>query len=307
MFVFGPDANVPGGQTFSYICKETFNEVFEYWDTKCGGGLYWSRNPAINPGYKSTITNAEAMLVGAQLAIATGNQTYNQRTADTYAWLKSSGIITADWQVNDGIQSANACTLTTFHVSYEPGMLIGALAWMYKATGQTSYLSDATALLTATLKEYASSGILTDPCEPSECPLNSVSPKGELIRGMSYLWEFASDPTVRSTIKTVLQQSVSAMIKTCDSDWNCGNNWASGVPNTGGKSVHDQMNAVQLLTGYYKTFGNPLKGNLTTPTGSSNGTTGSGNVNPLPKGDGLALSLSPLISFIAVLTAWIMM
>jgi hypothetical protein len=52
-------------------------------------------------------------------------------------------------------------------------------------------------------------------------------------------------------MKTLLQKSVDAMVKTCDSAWNCGNFWASGIISS---DVHQQMNAVELMTAYLKTF-----------------------------------------------------
>jgi mannan endo-1,6-alpha-mannosidase len=247
------------------------------------------------------------MLLGAQLAISTKNATFNQIGDTIYRWLKTSGLLTPDWRVWDGVKSESDCALADFEVSYEPGVLIGALAWMSQGSGQTSYIAEASKILTQALSQYSISGVVTDPCEPLLCPLNSVAPKGELLRGMGYLWEFTNDGIVKATIKQSLTLSAAAMIKTCDDNWNCGNNWFSGVPNVGGKSVHDQMNAIQLMTSYYKTFGNPLKKGGNAPIGSGSITTGSGEVAPLPKAAAFSTSLSPIFSFVVFLSVWMIL
>jgi hypothetical protein len=78
-------------------------------------------------------------------------------------------------------------------------------------------------------------------------------------------------------MKALLQRSVDAMVKTCDSNWNCGNFWSSGVM---GSDVHQQMNAVELMTAYLKTFTDGPAGNFDfSSVGSGNTSNSNGGVN----------------------------
>jgi hypothetical protein len=70
--IFGATTGLPGGATMQAVSSNTWNEVWGGWDSKCGGGLYWSRNQVRSAGYKSTITNVQQMMVGAQLTDMTG-------------------------------------------------------------------------------------------------------------------------------------------------------------------------------------------------------------------------------------------
>ena len=71
--IYGASTGLPGGATMEKIASNTWNEVILFKnDNICGGGVYWSRNNANSPGYKSTITNVQEVLVGAQLAEMTG-------------------------------------------------------------------------------------------------------------------------------------------------------------------------------------------------------------------------------------------
>ena len=154
---------------------------------------------------------------------------------------------------------------------------------MYKTTNQPSYLSESSSLLTASLAAFAPNSILTDSCEPN-CALNSVSFKGAFARGLGYLYEMTSDQAAKTQIKNVLSRSITAMLNSCDQSWNCGINWASSTPNPGGKSVHDQMVAMELMTAYYKTFGISMKSGLTPPAGAAPAGS-NGGVGSIPKGD----------------------
>ena len=57
---------------------------------------------------------------------------------------------------------------------------------------------------------------------------------------------------MRASIRQFLSTSVQAMMKTCDSSLNCGNYWSQGQPQA--PNVHYQMNSVELMTAYAKTF-----------------------------------------------------
>lgn len=266
---------MPAGVTYLSLANRTFYEVQMDWDDKCGGGIYWARNKLEGNGYKSSITNIQQMFLGAWLSILTNNPTYNQIGARIYSWLRESGLISSAFEVFDGVRTENTCLYVISEYSYKAGMLLGALSWMYRGTLQYSYLEDASQVFQTIKTNFVSRGVIKDPCEP-KCFLNQVSPKGILARGLGYYYEHASEND-KSQTKQLLADSVRAMMTVCDDDWNCGNNWASGqLPAQ--KSVHDQMNALELMIAYYKTLGVQPKSRLKSPTDGTGVSRGNGGV-----------------------------
>lgn len=255
--LFGKDVLMPGGVTYVALADKTYQQVQAQYEGTCGGGLWWSRDRS-NPktkSYKSTITQCQQMVLGSRLAILTGNQKYNQESQTTYNWMKSSGIIASDWTIFDGVDTAQNCGVNGAIESYKSGFLTGGLAWLYQATKNTAFITDAHAIFAAGVTRFAGNGVLTDPCEAGDkCQQNQVSSKGTMVRGWGYLSEFTPDQNVRNNLKTVLKSSVDAMLQTCDDSLNCGNLWSTRRFTS--SNVHFQMNSVELMTSYLKTFTN---------------------------------------------------
>ena len=252
--IYGPDATFTDGLSMKQVTINTFNQVWKTWDDKCGGGLYWIRNQRKGAGYKSTITNVQQMLIGAQLTAITGDKSYVQKSDQILKWLKSSGLYVSG-KIYDGVNSEENCKLTKVLYSYNPGVILSALSWMYKVTNDKSYIKDMQETLDTTIYHFTNKSIVFDRCEPN-CPLNAASYKGAFARGLGFMYELSPDEGQRNTAKNLLTTSVKAMLDVCDDQWNCGNNWAS--KQKAGKSVHDQMNAIELMTAFYKTFGNSV-------------------------------------------------
>jgi mannan endo-1,6-alpha-mannosidase len=267
--VFGVDKEMPGGVTYHNLADTTFQQVWAQWSAdKCGGGLYWSRNreDQDKKGYKSVITHAQQIMLGARLSILTGDKAYLEKGKTMYDWLKTTGLVMPNYQVQDGLNEDQACTINDQQLSYKAGFLIGALGWMYKATGDVFYNDEANKMTTAALTTFTTNNIINDACElkPEGCDQNTVSPKGTMVRGLGYAVEFTNDPTVREQLKTVLGASVQAMLKTCNENFECGDSWLAGNQQT--TSVHFQINSVELMTSYLKTFKGSVSTTLDAPT-----------------------------------------
>lgn len=256
--MFGASTSMPGGVSYGALANTTFTQVAGQIDPTCQGGLWWSRDRAspTSKSYKSTITQCQQMMLGAKLAILTGNKKYNDLGQQLYSWMKTVGIVTSDFTVYDGLDTkSNTCTINGAVFSYQTGFLTGALAWMYQSTKTSSFISDANSLFTAAATKFAPNNIVTDPCEAGDkCPANQVSTKGTMVRGWGYLNEFTTSDSVKRQLQTVLRTSVDAMLQTCDSNMNCGNNWSTKRYTS--SNVHFQMNAMELMTAYLKTFTN---------------------------------------------------
>ncbi|KAJ3331880.1 hydrolase 76 protein [Blyttiomyces sp. JEL0837] len=262
-----------GAQWFT-IADLTLNEMLNQWDPICGGGIYWSRNRlATNPQqrtYKSTIANAQLIELAGRLLVLSGNGTYKDLADRTYAWLKSSTIIDVDYTVADGINALDAgCSAKDIDrslFSYQPGVLLSGLSSLYKATGDQTYLTEATNLYNAAIKTFVnpSTNVLHDPtCEQN--PGYCKDPTGFLwamYKGLANFYLTTTDSTIKSTISMVLGNTVSSMVGTlpCEQGpWNCVRTFMDGTkhPYTyeNGTNPRDQFEVVMALTALAKVNG----------------------------------------------------
>jgi mannan endo-1,6-alpha-mannosidase len=257
MEMFGKDTMMPGGVSYGQVTDKTYQQVQAQEDPTCGGGIWWSRNrnDEKNKNYKSSITLTQQMMKGARMFILTRNQKYQTDAERTYAWMKSARLIDPSGAVNDGLD-ANGCRININRLSYKSGFLVGALSWMFQATKNPEFLEGAHLTFNHGLTAFAPDGIIRDQCEPSRCQKNQVSAKGTMVRGWGYLQEFTTDAQIRSRLRQVLRATTEAMLDTCDNNLNCLDNWASRVPVSASNpsDVHQQINAVELMTSYLKTF-----------------------------------------------------
>eukprot|EP00842_Homolaphlyctis_polyrhiza_P005179 jgi/Hompol1/5662/HPOL_001773-RA len=245
--IFGKDALMPRSTLITYLkaAVQNFEETYPEFDkTHCGGGMYWSRDRTNwTKDYKSTISNAQAITLAARLSILTGNSTYMDTANLFYAWLKSQqGTITPSGHVFDGVNNGvPVCSYNIHEFSYNSGTIIGALAWMYKATGNQQYIADAGQLLTPLLSTFTKSGVFYDLCEDSSLPdatactsngvgsivprQNQIPPKGLMIRGLMYLYMHTPDAKQKAQIKTFMDASFNAMLPTCSASLDSCSAW----------------------------------------------------------------------------------
>lgn len=194
-------------------------------------------------------------MLGARLYILTGNVTYLTKSKQVYSWLKQIGLVSTAGHTYDGVNSD--CKVPKTEHSYVQGMTVGALGWMYKATGDASYLTDGSTQLNVTLSLYVQNNIVTDLCEPVSCQANQVQPKGTMMRGLGYYAAFTNNVQDTARIQNVLGASVGAMLKTCDSNMNCGSYWNKGFP-AYGDNFHYQVNAMELMNAYSESLNGGL-------------------------------------------------
>lgn len=115
----------------------------------CPGGVPFSNSPGNTD--RNTITTGPAAELGARLYQLTGNLTYLQFAQQAYAWvrqcLSEPGGLYADHIELDG-------TVDHSLWSYTQGVMIGAGALLYQATGNSAYLSDARQTAQAALEHF---------------------------------------------------------------------------------------------------------------------------------------------------------
>ena len=116
------------------LAQAVFNLQTTRWDTTfCGGGLRWQIF-AFNKGYdyKNTISNGGFFQLAARLARYTGNDTYADWAVKSWDWLQNSVVFTDDYQIYDGAQMANNCTIPSkIQWTYNVGTMLMGAANMY--------------------------------------------------------------------------------------------------------------------------------------------------------------------------------
>lgn len=269
--IYGNNATLPSGNTYLKVAVNTYNEMWQQWDNACGGGIYWSRDRnSASKGYKSTITNAQHLNLGVRLYMLTKNQTYLNNAKLLYNWLKSSGVFNANTgAVYDGIDSSNGCRLSYPFSSYIYGTLIGSLGWYYKATNDTTALTDGNKILRNFTSLFVNNGVVTDPCETDgrKCKLDQVQPKGTGIRGLGYFGASTSNSSEKKTINDLLSSSVTSMLATCTSNMDCGALWLSKTKATG-SDFHTTEISFELLIAYRQSLNGIQKVTFEVPGGN---------------------------------------
>lgn len=291
--IYGKDAVMPGGLTFLKVAQNTYDEAWQQWDTtQCGGGIFWSRDRsssnAAQRGYKSTITNAQHIMLGARLYALTNNATYIANGRLVAQWLRGSGIIKSDSAVADGVTAVgNGCTLNTVELSYKAGMLAGALSLLAQVSSDQEYLSVARSITATALTTFNKNGIISDACEPN-CKPNEVQAKGTMISGLGYFATITTNAQDKAQVTGALKASLAAMITNCDSKASCGSYWADRV---GGSNFHYQTNALMLVNAYQMAVNGISTDKLSAPKDTSTTKNGASQVSMVSLAALLVISL----------------
>lgn len=162
--------------------------VHEDWDSTCGGGVWWLRNPRT---YKNAIANELFLELTAWLHNTIRGDTKYLRWAEAeWAWFKRSGMINRDHLVNDGLDdNCENNRETTW--SYNQGVLLAGLAQLYKATGESALLAEAESIAGAAISQLTVGGVLHEPCTGGECGNSrggvAQSFKGIFVRNLKML------------------------------------------------------------------------------------------------------------------------
>ncbi|TGJ84761.1 hypothetical protein E0Z10_g4020 [Xylaria hypoxylon] len=256
-------------------------------DGGCGFGLRWQA-VSLNPGfsYKNTIANGCFFNIGARLARYTKNDTYTDWSARTWDWLVDVKYIDKDWNVYDGADISNNCTIIVKQqFSYNAAILLQGAAYMYNYV----WLDRIDGLLDGIERIFFIKGVAYEPaCEGGVCTADMLTYKGFLHRWMAYTAQLA--PTTRSRIMRLTMSSAKAAVAQCtggDNGRQCGFHWTSGKFD-GLLGAGQQMNVLGVLSAL-------LALDSTAPV--TNGTGGTSTGNPNAGSD-----RSPYIEFSAITT-----
>jgi len=295
--IYGANTTMPYADgSWLTMPQKTLDEAYEQYDDLCGGGIYWSRNRAgSSADYKSLITNLEWVSTAAQVYMQTQNETLMTLATGLLEWMYSSGLATSAGVLNDGVSVNDCSAITTDQWSYTYGQALGMFAWLYLATGNSTYLSMASPVLTNAISTFAPNGVIIEQCEPAgTCNRDQVGFKAIFARNLAYYARQTQSSSEVSAIKTLLQSTLNSMIShSCDSNWNCGGNWTTDTGVV--KYVASQHDSTALLVAIQGVFQQNTGSGLnptnigvnassisTTSTSSTSKCTTSGSVTTCP-------------------------
>ncbi|KAK3671669.1 hypothetical protein LTR78_008402 [Recurvomyces mirabilis] len=140
------------------MAQGVFNEQARRWDsTTCGGGLRWQIFPTNNGyNYKNSVANGGFFQLASRLARYTGNQTYVDWGTKSWEWFEGSVLFdNATYAINDGTDDTANCVLADHtQWSYNYGIYLGGLAYLYNHTKDDRWLPPLQGILNRTLTEF---------------------------------------------------------------------------------------------------------------------------------------------------------
>ena len=209
-------------------------------DNTCGGGLWWTTSHS----YKNAIANELFIQAAAQLSsrLNSGGEKYLADAVTVWQWFDSTGMITDQQLVQDGLRRAN-CSSTGTVWTYNQGVILGALVELAAATGDQGYLTRARTLADASTgaDQLTVDGVLTESCEENGCDINGPSFKGIYVRNLGELNRVLDDHPYTDYLA---KQATTAHDNDRDSADQYGLHWAGPVEHV---SAASQQSAVDLL------------------------------------------------------------
>ncbi len=188
--------DITGNRNYLAAAETTTNYMHDYWDSTCGGGVYWSTAKQ----YKASIANELFLAASAGLHNRiTGDSTYLGWANAEWSWFQGAGLINGNL-VQDGLNVGD-CSHSTADYTYNQGVILQGLAELTKATGNTALLSTARAIATAATQKFNRNGVLFEGCEPN-CTGDGQAFKGIFIRYLRALATAAGTSDYNGFIST---------------------------------------------------------------------------------------------------------
>lgn len=153
--------DLTGNQDYLDTAVTIFDDMTTGWSTPCKGGIWWDKSK----GYISAISNELFLSVAAHLANRVPDQKANRISwaQAEWDWFSHSGVINSANTINDGINKITCANNGGTVFTYNQGVVLGGLVELSAATGDSSYLTEATTIANAALKALTdSNGILTE-------------------------------------------------------------------------------------------------------------------------------------------------
>jgi predicted alpha-1,6-mannanase (GH76 family) len=221
--------------------------VHEDWDSTCGGGVWWLRNPR---AYKNAIANELFLELTAWLHNSIpGDKKYLRWAEAEWAWFRRTGMINRSHLVNDGLTAGCKNNHETTW-TYNQGVILAGLAQLYKATNDSGLLAEAEHIARAAISHLTIGGVLHEPCTGTGCGNNAggdpESFKGIFMRGLKMLADTAKTSQFNSFFR---KQAQSIEARDTSKSHQLGMFWEGPIAD---RTSHSQASAEDALVAELK-------------------------------------------------------
>lgn len=238
--------DMTGNKKYLAVSEHIFRDmVRRSWDDVCGGGTEWS---SVHP-YKNAVTNELFLTLSARLALETKDSAkkkyYTDWAMKEWTWFHGSKMFTDSLWISDGLNKDCSCGFNPgLDLTYNQGIVLGGLTYLYRLTGDHSYLDLAQRMAHASIRKYSNDkGVLT---EQGDWNADKVQFKGIYIRYLALLNTELHD----DLISTFILHNADHVWQYCrSSDGLCDWNWSGPFTDWSGSaqgSTMDLMNAALM-------------------------------------------------------------
>lgn len=176
-------------------------------------------------------------------------QTYVNAAKTVWAWFQKVGFINSQGLVNDAV-NGNTCVNDNNQPTwtYNQGVILGGLADLYIATGDSSYLTSASVIANATMAHLVdSNGILVDSCDLTHsCSGDNLQFKGIFARNLQKLYKSQPYPAYKAFLEKNAQSIWQNDLAVEAGDCFNGADWG-GPYVIGSATASSQSSALQCL------------------------------------------------------------
>ncbi|KAK5115142.1 hypothetical protein LTR62_001839 [Meristemomyces frigidus] len=264
------------------MAQGVFNLQAGRWDAStCGGGMRWQIFPTNNGyTYKNAVANGGFFQLASRLARYTGNSTYVDWATKEWDWFADSVLFdNKTYAIYDGSSDlANCASADHTQWSYNYGIYLVGLAYLYNHTEDARWLTPLTGILNATLAEFFPTSMgnkiaVEVTCQPlGNCDVDATFFRGFVLRWLSLTAQLV--PTTAATIWPYLQASALGAAGQCDGGTDgvtCGMEWNT-TKWDGTYGIGQQLSALSVVqTNLIQTM------NLGAPYTSNSGGTSKGD------------------------------
>jgi predicted alpha-1,6-mannanase (GH76 family) len=217
--------DITGAAAYLQMAETDANYIHGYWDSTCGGGIWWSTAKT----YKNAIENELFLELAAELHNRIpGDTTYLGWAETEWSWFSGSGLINSSHKVDDGLTSGCQISSDT-NWTYNQGVILAGLSALYQAGGNTALLTTAETIANAATSALTENGILVEPCEPSNCGADGPAFKGIFVRDLRTLATIAKTTAYNAFFQA---QATSIEDNDTNSAGQIGLDWSGPVANT---------------------------------------------------------------------------
>ena len=232
---FARMANLTGNKQYAKYAKQNFDAVWERgWDTKLGGGLYWTTDN----NTKNSCVNCPAAIAACQIGIYYNDESYFEIAKKIMAWEFKWMFEPTTGKVYDAYPLKG--DINYWASTYNQGTFIGACTLLYQHYKDETYMTYANKAASYAMSKLTQDGILHNgEGNPSASNGDLIGFKGILTR---WLYRYAKEAESLEVL-AFLQNNAETAYQNRNKDGVIWTNWLEKTPDN---ATHNED---------YRTFG----------------------------------------------------